>query len=88
MIKIRCCLVCKSRKNKSDFFRIVEGENGNAILDENQNISQRGVYICKDKECIKKYLNYSKKGKINLKIKVNLESFVKLLESLIVGMGE
>ncbi len=88
MIKIRCCVLCKSRKNKSELLRIVAHENGNAILDESQNINKRGIYLCKNKECIERYIKAIKKGKINLKIKVNLESLTALLESLEVGMGE
>ena len=52
MKPIRCCIACKSRKNKEEFFRIVADNNKNAIIDENQNINSRGIYLCKYKKCI------------------------------------
>ena len=50
MIPIRCCIACKTRKNKEDFIRIVADKEKNAIIDTNQNINSRGIYICKDKK--------------------------------------
>ena len=88
MIPIRCCIRCRQRKEKNEFYRIVQNEDSYAILDEKQNINKRGVYICKDKKCLETYLKMLEKGKGKLQINVNLESFKKLLESLIVGMGE
>ena len=52
MVPIRCCVACKCRKEKKDFTRIVANNEGKAIIDKNQNINSRGIYICKEKKCI------------------------------------
>ncbi len=88
MVGIRCCVKCKLRKPKKDFFRVVADENNVAILDKNQHINKRAIYICKEKECIEQYINAVKKNKFNVKIDINKDSLLELLESLVVGMGE
>jgi hypothetical protein len=84
---IRCCSLCKKRKEKNDLFRIV-ANNGSAILDEKQNINSRGIYICKDKKCIESLIKAIDKSKFNLKINVNCDSLKKVLELLLIRMGE
>ena len=88
MVGIRSCIRCRKREEKSKFFRIVPDNEKKAILDEKQNINTRGIYICKNKECLQTYIKVIKKGKINIKIDLDMESLVSLLESLIVGRGE
>ena len=88
MGKIRCCIKCKTRKPKEELFRIVAGENNEAILDEKQKINKRAIYICKNKKCIEEYIKFIKKKKVNLRPDISLDSLLELLESLVVGMGE
>lgn len=68
-------------------FRIV-ADNGSAILDEKQNINARGIYICKDKKCIENFIKAIDKSKYNLKINLNSDSLKKVLELLLLRMGE
>ena len=78
----RCCIACRSRKDKNELFRIVSDENGNAILDREQNINSRGIYLCKDKKCINSAIKTIEKNRMNLKIKINNESILEVLKEL------
>ena len=78
----RCCIACRSRKDKSELFRIVSDENGNAILDRQQNINSRGIYLCKDKKCIALAKKAIERNKMNLKIKIDNESILEVLKEL------
>ena len=82
MIPIRCCIACKTRKNKEDFIRIVEDKEKNAIIDTNQNINSRGIYICKDKKCINNLQKAILKNRVTLKINVDLDSILEVLKEL------
>lgn len=82
MIPIRCCIACKTRKNKEDFIRIVADKEKNAIIDINQNINSRGIYICKDKKCINNLQKAILKNRVNLKINVDLDSILEVLKEL------
>jgi len=84
---IRSCSLCRKKSDKNEMFRIVAA-NGSAILDEKQNISARGIYVCKNEKCIKNLSKVLDKSKFNLKIDVNYESLKKTLELLIIRMGE
>lgn len=87
MAPIRCCSLCKKRDEKKNLFRIV-ADNGSAVLDEKQNIHSRGMYICRDKKCIEKFIKAIDKSKFNLKISLSYDSLKKVLEMLLIRMGE
>ena len=80
MIKIRTCIACRNKKQKSELLRIVS-QNGNAVLDETQKINSRGIYICNDSKCIAKLLKAKDITKC-VKIKVKQESIQELLRNL------
>lgn len=82
MKPIRCCVACKSRKNKEDLFRIVADNNNHAIIDKNQNINSRGIYVCKNKQCIKSLEKIVIKNRMKLKIDVENESMLEVLREL------
>lgn len=82
MIPIRCCIACKTRKNKEDFIRIVADKEKNAIIDTNQNINSRGIYVCKDKKCINNLQKAILKNRVTLKINVDLDSILEVLKEL------
>lgn len=82
MEPIRCCIACKSRKNKHDFIRIVADNQRKAIIEKNQNINGRGIYICKDKKCINALQKALLKNKTNLKINVEIDSILEVLKEL------
>lgn len=82
MIAIRSCISCKNKKSKEELLRIVTDKDKNAVLDEKQIINKRAIYLCKDEKCIENMLKLLNKNKIKLKIEMNYDSLVKLLESL------
>lgn len=82
MVPIRCCVACKCRKEKKDFTRIVANSKGKAIIDKNQNINSRGIYICKEKKCINNLQKAILKNRINLKINVDVDSVLEVLKEL------
>jgi predicted RNA-binding protein YlxR (DUF448 family) len=83
----RCCSLCRKRNSKENLYRIV-ADNGSAILDEKQNINSRGMYICKNKKCIENFIKVIDKSKFNLKINIDRDSLKKVLELLLIRMGE
>lgn len=87
MTPIRSCSLCRKKNSKNELFRIV-AVNGSAILDEKQNINSRGIYICKNEKCIKNLSKVLEKSKFNLKININYDSLKKVLELLLIRMGE
>lgn len=78
----RCCIACRSRKDKSELFRIVSDVNENAVLDINHNINSRGIYLCKDKKCINAAIKSIERNRMNIKIKVKNESIIEVLKEL------
>lgn len=82
MEPIRCCIACRTRRKKEDFYRIVTDSQKNAILDKNHNINSRGVYICKDKKCIDNISKAIQKNKLKLKIEINDHSLLEVLKEL------
>lgn len=76
----RTCIACKLKLDKSNFLRIVS-LNQEPVLDTNHKINSRGVYICNKRECIQKILKMKNHSKI-LKIDVDKEKFIKLIENL------
>lgn len=49
----RTCAVCRRKAPKSEFIKIVKTADG-IMLDTNQKINGRSVYICKNSDCILK----------------------------------
>lgn len=48
----RMCMVCRERRSKSELLRIVRVKGESPRLDPGQNISGRGMYLCKSSECL------------------------------------
>lgn len=80
MIKVRTCIACRNKKQKSELLRIVS-QNGNAVLDKTQKINSRGIYICHDNKCITKLLKAKDITKC-IKIDASKESVIELLRNL------
>ncbi len=59
----RMCIACRERFSKSELTRIVIKDNV-ATLDSTMKMQARGMYICKNPNCIEKVF----KGKNTLKI--------------------
>ena len=59
-IPMRMCVACRQMKPKSELIRLVPDGENEAILDKTQKIPARGVYLCRDAQCI----NLAKKKKL------------------------
>ena len=74
---IRTCIACRKKDNKYNFIRIVS-ENGNAKIDKSGKENTRGIYICNNKECMKKLLKMKNINKV-IKNNIKAESLKMLL---------
>lgn len=52
----RTCIVCRSKKDKNDLIRIVKTKDNDFVYDPTGKANGRGAYICKDEECLNKFL--------------------------------
>lgn len=69
----RTCIGCKKKDNKHNLIRIANLKEKGLVLDLNQKAQGRGVYICKNEECLNKVL----KNK-SLKFNIDEENLNKL----------
>lgn len=81
-IPLRMCVGCQEMKSKKELIRIVRTPDSQIILDPTGKKSGRGVYICADKECLKKALKSNRLEK-NLQHPISEE----IIERLKVGLG-
>ena len=58
-IPLRMCAGCRQMSGKSELIRIVL-KDGNLFIDDEKKILSRGIYLCKNNECIQ----MSKKRKV------------------------
>lgn len=84
----RSCIVCRIKNEKQKLLRVVSDDKKQAIIDKNQKINQRAIYFCKDKKCIEKAISMIEKGKLKLKIGINLDSLKVLLNDVENELGE
>lgn len=82
MKPLRCCVACRKRKEKDELFRIVADKDKNAIIDRKQSINSRGIYICKDKNCIENLKKAIMKNKVKIKLEINDQSLLEVLKEL------
>lgn len=54
MLPQRMCAVCRERKEKSQLIRITKTQDGEALIDKTGKLQGRGMYICKNGDCIEK----------------------------------
>ena len=87
MHPLRSCIICRKKKIKSDLYRIVN-ENNHLILDRMQKINARGIYMCKDINCINKCEKMLERKKISFKIEVTTEELLNILNCLKNELGE
>lgn len=76
----RMCVACRKRENKNNLLRFVP-YNEEVILDKEQKINARGIYLCKDKKCVLRLLKTKDIKKVT-KGKINEKSFIKTINEL------
>lgn len=50
----RTCTGCNTKKDKKELIRIVKNKQGEIHLDLTGKMDGRGIYLCKNEECLKK----------------------------------
>ena len=50
----RTCIACRTKGDKSQFFKVVFNKNGKIAIEENEKLDGRGAYVCKKDECLQK----------------------------------
>lgn len=84
----RMCLCCRRKGSKEDFFRISTIKE-KCVLDIEHRIQARGIYVCKDKQCVEK-LSKHKKIKVDIEILLKMLSILdkseKSIEKILIGM--
>lgn len=81
-IPLRMCVGCQEMKSKKELIRIVRTPQEEVLLDPTGKKSGRGVYICPDKECLKKALKSNRLEK-SLQHPISEE----VIERLKIGLG-
>lgn len=56
----RMCAVCRTRRKKSELIKITRSSDGNISTDEKGRLPGRGMYICKDGDCV----NFARKRRV------------------------
>ncbi len=80
---VRSCIVCRKKNEKANLLRIVTDSNNNSVLDCNQKINSRAIYICNDRKCLEHCLKLLEKNKLKTKIKINNDSLKIVIESIL-----
>ena len=75
----RTCIGCREVKNKRALIRVVRTPQGQVIVDPTGKANGRGVYICRQMECLEKGLKQERLAR-SLKITLSPE-VVALLQS-------
>ena len=53
-IPMRMCTGCREMKEKRELIRVVRGPDGDVSLDPTGKKSERGAYVCRRTECLKR----------------------------------
>lgn len=91
MIPIRTCMACRKRKDKDDLIKITlkfENDKYIPIIDKDFKSNGRSIYLCKNINCINKFLKNVDKIRIKNKYKIDKDSLKVILENLKNEMGE
>ncbi|MGB9682062.1 MAG: RNase P modulator RnpM [bacterium] len=75
----RTCIVCRQKKDKRKFIRIVRTPEGKIMIDPLQRMAGRGAYVCSSIDCVKEidkknYLLRSLRSKIDREALCELKS--------------
>ena len=65
----RTCMGCFQKKNKDELIRIVMNKDKEVYVDNTGKAEGRGIYICKDINCLEKLI---KNKKLEKTLKINI----------------
>lgn len=54
----RMCRICRTKNVKDNLVRIVKEKNGKISIDFSKKINGRGMYICKNQDCVTKAIKF------------------------------
>ena len=74
------CAVCRNKSSKQDLIRVVRTNDGQVYIDNTYKLNGRGMYICKNDQCLAKAiktraLNRAFKAEIDNKIYEELSQY-------------
>ena len=69
----RTCIGCNIKKDKKELIRIVRNKDGEISVDLTGKKDGRGLYICKNEECLNKAI---KSKKIQRKFEMEIEDTI------------
>ena len=72
-IPLRTCIGCNSKKDKKELLRIVKNKNGEINIDLTSKMDGRGIYICRNEECLNKAI---KNKKISRTFEMEIENSI------------
>ena len=77
----RTCIGCNSKKDKDKLIRIVKNKNNEVSLDICGNMEGRGIYLCKNNQCLDKAIK-SKKMNRAFEIDIKTDLYEKVREHI------
>jgi predicted RNA-binding protein YlxR (DUF448 family) len=55
-VPIRTCVSCRSKKAKPELIRLVVNGDNRIVIDRLKRANGRGIYICNDSKCMKRFI--------------------------------
>lgn len=81
----RTCIGCNNKKDKKELIRIVKNKNGEINVDLTGKMEGRGIYICKNEECLNKAI---KNKRISRTFEMEIENSIYEKIRKIINGGE
>ena len=81
----RKCAACKTLKNRCELIKITKLQNGRLKINPTSKELGRSVYVCKDTECIKKFI---KKKALKIALKYSNQSEIERIEGELMTFTE
>lgn len=81
----RTCIGCNSKKDKKELIRIVKNKSGEINVDLTGKMEGRGIYICKNEECLNKAI---KNKRISRTFEMEIENSIYEKIRKIINGGE
>lgn len=85
MTVCRMCAVCRTRRPKNELLRIVKSPNGKIYIDNGGKADGRGMYICRDENCLK---NAEKRRVAERAFKTRTENIYREIDEFCKSGGE
>ena len=84
----RSCVSCRTVRDKSDLLRVVMTPEGDVVYDPTGKLAGRGVYLCRNEECITQELKKAARLSKGLKKPLTEDEIKALAKSLMESIEE